>query len=39
MEIGKWSALATLDILSSSGFGYGFRARDSSDTEEKYGLE
>ena len=43
--MGKWSALATLDIIGSPGFGYGFRAResvsisDSSNTEEKYHLE
>ena len=27
---GKWSALATLDIFGSPGFGYGFRARESA---------
>ena len=42
---GKWSALATLDIFGSPGFGYGFRARESasisgsSNTKEKYGFE
>ena len=45
VHIGKWSALATLDIIGSPGFGYGFRARESasisgsSNTEEMYGLE
>ena len=45
MDMGKWSTLATLDIIGSPGFGYGFRARDSaslsgsSNTEENYGLE
>ena len=45
MHMGKWSALATLDIIGSPGFGYGFGAResasisDSSNTEEKYHLE
>ena len=45
VEMGKWSALATLDIFGSPGFGYGFRARESasisgsSNTKEKYGLE
>ena len=44
VDTGKWSALATLDIIGSPGFGYGFRAREStsisgsSNTEEKYGL-
>ena len=44
----KWSALAMLDIIGSSGFGYGFRARavgaDASisgggEAGEKYRLE
>ena len=42
----KWSALATLDIIGSSGFGYGFRARrvgasisGGGDAGGKYGLE
>ena len=39
MGIGKWSALATLDIIGSPGFGYGFRVRDSNNIEAKYGLE
>ena len=45
VHMGKWSALATLDIIGSPGFGYGFRAQESapisgsSNTEEKYGLE
>ena len=30
VEMGKWSALATLDIIGSSDFGYRFRARQSA---------
>ena len=43
VEMGKWPALATLDIIRSSGLGYGFRSRESasirssSNTEEKSG--
>ena len=45
VDMVKWSTLATLNIIGSSGFGYEFRARDhsslsgSSNTEEKYSLE
>ena len=45
MEMGKWPALATLDIIGSIGLGYGFRARESgsisdgSNTEENSGPE
>ena len=44
VEIGWWSALATLDIIGTPGFGYGLRARErasisGSNTEKKYGLE
>ena len=45
VDMGKWSTLATLEIIGSPRFGYGFRAREgasisgSSYAEEKYGLE
>ena len=43
MEMGKRSALVTLDAVGSPGFSYGFRTWESasisgsSNTEEKYG--
>ena len=45
MDMGKWSTLATLDMVGSLGFDYEFRARESasisgsSNTEEKSDLE
>ena len=45
VEMEKWFSLVTLDIIGSSGFGYGFRAvesasiRGSSNTKEKSGFE
>jgi len=45
VEMGKWSALATLDIIGSSNFCYRFCVRQSvsisgsSNIEEEYGLE
>ena len=44
VDMGKWSTLATLEIIGSPGFSYGFRAREgasisgSSYAEEKCGL-
>ena len=45
VEMGKWPALAALDIIGSLGLGYGFRGRKSAsisgsnNTEENFGPE